>query len=275
MADVFISWSGDASKHVAGVLYEYLPQVIQGMEVFFSDQDIPTGTQWQGTIQGELNSTKYGIICVTPDNTDSPWLFFEAGAISSHTAEATRVSPLAINMSKEALPSPLQGYNAVDLDLDGFVKLVKSIHATVKQSVPWSTIEASARYHWTLMEPRLAEMPTTKEAAPAFDQQAAIIEIRSAVRELTTQLAVRNPGSRQPKIWRTSNSATWADLLEFNNLPAPSEETKAAAVAKLNSRLKHLIAASNDGDLDAAEELQRLGFTVPGLDDIKDVEPEV
>ncbi|WP_412162284.1 toll/interleukin-1 receptor domain-containing protein [Curtobacterium flaccumfaciens] len=185
MADVFISWSGDKSKYVAGALYEYLPKVIQGLDVFFSDQDIPSGSTWLSEIQSHLNTAKYGIVCVTPDNTEAPWLYFEAGAISRQTGEpVSRVSPLAIDMSKETLPSPLQGYNAIDLNEDGFVKMVKSIHETIKSPAPWPTIEDAARYHWSLMEPKFKDMPSSATPAPAFDLQEAIIEIRGMLRDL-------------------------------------------------------------------------------------------
>lgn len=195
MADVFISWSGPQSKHVAGILYKFLPRVIQGLDVFFSDQDIPSGTQWMSEIQSHLASAKYGIICVTPENTNSAWLYFEAGAISRQTTEpVSRVSPVAVGMSKEALPSPLQGYNAIDLNEEGFVKMVKSIHETVESSAPWPTIEEAAQYYWSLMDKELEVKPTAASPAPVFDQKAALIEIRSLVRELASRTAQAAPG---------------------------------------------------------------------------------
>ncbi|TPG09398.1 toll/interleukin-1 receptor domain-containing protein [Curtobacterium flaccumfaciens] len=232
MADVFISWSGDTSKYVAGVLYEHLPKVIQGLKVFFSDQDIPSGTTWLSEIQGHLDEAKYGIVCVTPDNTEAPWLFFEAGAISRQTGTpASRVSPLAINMSKETLPSPLQGYNAVDLDETGFVKLVKSIHETLKVSAPWTTIEEAAHHQWSLMEPQFRTMPTSVAPAPTFDLQEAIIEMRGMLRDLAKPRSPRrnwDAHAVQKAIadWSTDQGAgssarpstiTWSELQHIIN----------------------------------------------------------
>jgi hypothetical protein len=47
-----------------------------------SQDDIETGSGWLARIKNELEATSYGIICLTPQNLDAPWLHFEAGALS-------------------------------------------------------------------------------------------------------------------------------------------------------------------------------------------------
>jgi hypothetical protein len=43
---VFISWSGDLSKQVAGLLAGWIEDVLQGVETWISTEDIEKGSIW-------------------------------------------------------------------------------------------------------------------------------------------------------------------------------------------------------------------------------------
>lgn len=77
---VFISWSGRSSKAVAELLRVHLRSAIQALTPFMSSADINAGARWRDEIGEALGTTNFGIIVVTPDNVDAPWLNFEAGA---------------------------------------------------------------------------------------------------------------------------------------------------------------------------------------------------
>ena len=79
---IFISWSGVASEAVAAALANWLPLVIQAVKPWVSSQDIQKGQRWAEEISEKLEETQFGILCVTHENLESPWLLFEAGAIS-------------------------------------------------------------------------------------------------------------------------------------------------------------------------------------------------
>jgi hypothetical protein len=49
------------------------------IEPWMSVEDIRSGTRWREVVAHALDSTNFGIICITPDNQDSRWLNFEAG----------------------------------------------------------------------------------------------------------------------------------------------------------------------------------------------------
>src|SRR5437868_1334763 len=97
--DVMLSWSGPVSRQVALALREWLPKVIQNVQPFMSEEDIPKGAQWLAKLQDALSRAKFGIICLSPDNLGSPWLHFEAGAIWKALPES-RVCPLLFQIER-------------------------------------------------------------------------------------------------------------------------------------------------------------------------------
>ncbi|SYW12263.1 conserved hypothetical protein [Oenococcus oeni] len=80
---IFLSWSGDLSRHMAECFRRFLPLVLQYTEPFISSHDIASGENWNNAINGELNDAEIGILFVTSENINSNWLNFEAGALFS------------------------------------------------------------------------------------------------------------------------------------------------------------------------------------------------
>lgn len=96
---VFISWSGEESHKVALVLREWLPSVIQSITPYVSSEDIDKGTRWASDIAGELDESSFGILCVTKDNLNAPWLNFEAGALGK-SVDKSRVCPFLFRIKR-------------------------------------------------------------------------------------------------------------------------------------------------------------------------------
>ena len=92
---VFISWSGKRSQALANMLRDWLPNVIQAIKPWMSDVDIDKGSRWSKDIALQLEESKVGIICLTPENLEAPWILFEAGALSK-SLEKTYVCPFFI-----------------------------------------------------------------------------------------------------------------------------------------------------------------------------------
>ena len=97
---VFMSWSGSLSRRAAEILRDWLPNVLQAIEPWMSTDDIEKGTRWSLDVATELSKAKVGILCVTSDNLDSPWLYFEAGALS-RAMDKTFVCPIPDLVSTE------------------------------------------------------------------------------------------------------------------------------------------------------------------------------
>lgn len=126
--NVFISWSGDTSKKVAVIFRDWLPTVIQAITPFVSSEDIEKGSRWNTDIAQELKDSSFGLICVTKDNLSSPWLNFEAGALSK-TIDNTYVAPILFNVKPSDLKgSPISQFQATSLSREDMKRLVETLN---------------------------------------------------------------------------------------------------------------------------------------------------
>ena len=80
---VFISWSGDRSRGAADAIRRWLPGGLQAVKPYFSIDDIAKGARWESEIAKELEASRVGLLILTPENIESAWLVFEAGALAN------------------------------------------------------------------------------------------------------------------------------------------------------------------------------------------------
>ena len=124
---VFISWSGKLSKALAEALRDWLPAALQYVKPYFSPEDIEKGTRWHSEIARELSTCNIGIICLTRDNLDRPWLLFEAGALSK-SLEESRVFPLLFEIDNADVKGPLAMLQGTRFEREDFKRLFGSIN---------------------------------------------------------------------------------------------------------------------------------------------------
>jgi hypothetical protein len=97
-----------------------------------SDADIGAGQRGLTTIERELAGTSFGIIVVTRQNQDAPWLNFEAGALSKVVQQdlETRVAPLLVDISNPSqITGPISQFQAKLFSMTGLLELVQGIAA--------------------------------------------------------------------------------------------------------------------------------------------------
>lgn len=124
---VFISWSGDLSLKVAQLFREWLPSVIQSIEPYVSSEDIDKGARWSTDIAKELENSTFGILCVTKENLEAPWLSFEAGALSK-TMDKSFVSPFLFDIKRADVQGPILQFQSTVFEKDDIKKLVKTLN---------------------------------------------------------------------------------------------------------------------------------------------------
>jgi hypothetical protein len=122
--NIFICWSGPASHKLAEGLRAWLPRVIQATKPFLSSSDISKGERWIAELNFQLESTNYGVLCMTPENLTAPWVLFEVGALSKNT-ESGRVSALLLDVKEAELGPPLGQFQNTQPTHEDMHKLVR------------------------------------------------------------------------------------------------------------------------------------------------------
>jgi hypothetical protein len=125
---VFISWSGDQSKRLGAAIKQWLPKVLQLVEVYFSDTDIEVGSRWYNEIVDALEKSDAGLVILTPENISRQWIMFEAGAIA-RSVERGRVCPILFGLKKSDLKGPLGFFQSVEFVQEDFRKLLRTLNS--------------------------------------------------------------------------------------------------------------------------------------------------
>jgi TIR domain len=126
--DVILSWSGSQSRKVAETLHDWLKDVLPGIKPWISSEDITKGSAWFPALLGRLEAARLCIICITPENVRSPWLYFEAGAIAGKSTDA-RVCSYLIGVDGGQLTSgPLGQFQWTIAEKADTWKLVRDIN---------------------------------------------------------------------------------------------------------------------------------------------------
>lgn len=127
MTNVFISWSGEQSKKIAEELRTWIPSVLQFAKPYYTPNDIEKGSKWSSEISKQLAKSNIGIVCLTKDNFNKPWILFEAGALSKDL-ENSKVCSVLFGMDNTDLTGPLTTFQATQFSKSDFKKLMQAIN---------------------------------------------------------------------------------------------------------------------------------------------------
>jgi len=181
---VFISWSGKSSKMIASALREWLPVVIQAIEPWMSDEDIDKGKRWRTILDNELKAD-VGIICLTPDNLNEPFILFEAGAIAKSVERAYACTYL-YHLKPEDIGEPLNAFQHTMSTKEDTKKLIKTLNKALKEGALLDkVIDTAFENNWPDLEKILTAIPDESEGIePKRSTEEKIDEILLSVRDL-------------------------------------------------------------------------------------------
>ena len=183
---IFISWSGKLSQELGNALKEWIPDVLQAVHPYFTPEDIQKGERWSSEIAKELEESMFGIFCVTPENLNSGWMHFEAGAISKSKDDA-QVCPILFNLRPTDLTGPLQQFQATVFSEEEMLKLMRAINAKLgDQALTDARLERQFSRWWPELEKQInsiLEQQIAPSEKPARSNRELLEEILTIVRE--------------------------------------------------------------------------------------------
>ncbi|MGO9263654.1 MAG: toll/interleukin-1 receptor domain-containing protein [Candidatus Binataceae bacterium] len=206
--EVFISWSGECSKYVAKCLHVWLKQVIQMVKPWMSSEDILAGARWNAEIAKHLSETKFGVICVTPENLNAPWLVFESGAIAKTIDDKTHVCQYLIGLHEIDPLHPLSQFQCKPTTKEGTYDVVRSMHSALlaaSKDVDLSEGQVKEAFDqwWPKLSEQLQKIPVVpvelvEENKP--DQMAELLALTKGVAQSVSalQAQVASPFATAP-----------------------------------------------------------------------------
>jgi len=181
---IFISWSGTLSRELAAALRKYLPCMVQGLDVFMSKHDLESGARWSLELAKELDESNFGIICLTPDNLQNPWILFESGALTKHV-EGRACGILFGGLTPTDVSGPLSQFQNRVFQKGDFLALLHDINAKLPRPLEIQQLEMIFEKWWPDLES--ACQSAVREAGDTTPR-AARREQRDILEELVTRI---------------------------------------------------------------------------------------
>lgn len=160
--EVFLSWSGNFSKKLAEQFRDWLPLVLQDLDPFMSDRDLLLGSRWNESINKHLDSSSVGLLIVTPDNISSPWLNYEAGALTKALKNETKIIPIIFGNEEPStilVDSPLKQFQSVTFpDRNGIFKLIENLNSNLDDSLNEDSLRKTFDKWWPEVDKSLEKI---------------------------------------------------------------------------------------------------------------------
>lgn len=198
---VFISWSGNKSHKVALVFRDWFPSVIQSIEPYVSSEDIDKGARWSTDIAKELEDSTFGILCVTKENIEAPWLSFEAGALSK-TMDKSFVSPFLFDIKRSEVKGPVLQFQSTIFQKEDIKKLLYTLNKACGETcIADVRLEKAFEVWYPTLEEELNKIKGVvdeQEVVKKKGESAHSSEILEEILDLSrnNQKLLRNPDSK-------------------------------------------------------------------------------
>lgn len=156
-------------------------------------RDIERGALWFSEINDQLKDTKIGIVCLTKDNLDKPWILFEAGALAKGLS-TVRVCTFLVDLEPTEVSNPLAQFNHTLPTKEGLFGLMRTLNASLgDQALKEKVLEQVFTTYWPQFEEKfakaLADCPAGEHAAPR-SEESMLSELLRTVRMLERNMRI-------------------------------------------------------------------------------------
>jgi len=159
-------------------LRDWLPDVLPGCKPWVSSEDIAKGKSWADELHSQLAKAKVTIVCITPENVRSPWLYYEAGFIAAKLTDAA-VCPYLLRVpGKLVSDTPLARFQWTQADKTDTLKLIFSLHRLLGAPHNIAMLEGNFKTEWPSLKRKLDKVSETLQELedPVTRTEAALSE---------------------------------------------------------------------------------------------------
>ena len=172
---VFLSWSGTRGKKLAEALREWLPMLLQHVQPWLSDTDIEAGKRWSVEIARNLEESSFGIICLTQESLEAPWILFEAGAIAK-TLSSGLVCPYLLDVELTDIRGPLAQFQIKKAERISTLQLVQSINNQSEKPLDEQLVNKLFDELWEYLEAQINNIHKGNRLVPTKRPTEEILE---------------------------------------------------------------------------------------------------
>ena len=221
---VFITWSGDRSKAIAEALHEWLPSVIQAVDPWISISDIDKGARWMEEIARHLEQADVGVVCLTSENLESPWLLFEVGALSKALLKDEKkplVCTYLLDLEPKNVALPLGQFQHTKAEKEDTRKLMHTINRALgDKALSAEKVDETFDLWWPKLEKCLNSIPPQEQPERQRSTEEMLEEILAGIRSLlrTPTIALQQIMSQEGAIENLRGWINFKDIEEIKTV---------------------------------------------------------
>jgi hypothetical protein len=169
---VFLAWSGRQSGAITIALRDWLPRVIEWLDPCRPEDDLRNGARWSDKAAEIRDSCLFGLVCLTRENLDDPWLLFEAGALS-HSMQRGRVAAFLVGLNATEVSGPLSQFPMMRFEKEGVERLLHAMNE-ISETSKLDYLRLSERFEqlWPQLENAIKDI-AGEVSGPRTDEQGA------------------------------------------------------------------------------------------------------
>jgi hypothetical protein len=169
-----------------------------------SSEDISKGQRWSTEVWNTLDDTNQGIVCLTRENMEEPWLNFEAGALAK-SVQGSIVRPILLGVNPLDITSPLGHFQAaVATNEQDMLKLVKSLNDDCEVPLDDTRLKRAFTRTWNDYLAEVQSVVNSNATPPEVKPQREIGDLLGEVLERVRDMQRSLAPTVTPLVYRSS-----------------------------------------------------------------------
>lgn len=192
-SNIFFSWSGARSQKLAEEFFRFLPDIIQKAKPWMSGK-IEKGRRWSPELATALQDARIGIVFLTPENLEAPWILFESGALAK-IVNTAHMCPYLLGVEKKDVSKPLADFQLTEANEHDTRELLHTLNRALDAGIEEPRLARTFEQFWPELAKNIDRIrkETPALAAPKRSDNDLLGEILLRVRGIEQRVDTRNP----------------------------------------------------------------------------------